>query len=87
LSHWDIVASYLDLPIFSEASIPLCFGLFLKFFEKIGDVAIQFAPAPGAGGVWAVARSVLEVGSLYRVYLVVDLAGEDGTRHFVNNRK
>ncbi|KAJ6179439.1 hypothetical protein N7519_009900 [Penicillium mononematosum] len=28
--------------------------------EKIGDVAIQFAPAPGAGGVWAVARSVLE---------------------------
>ncbi|OQE91830.1 hypothetical protein PENNAL_c0008G02558 [Penicillium nalgiovense] len=28
--------------------------------EKIGDVAIQFAPAPGSGGVWAVARSVLE---------------------------
>lgn len=35
LSHWDIVASYLDLPIFSEASIPLCFGLFLKFFNLI----------------------------------------------------
>jgi hypothetical protein len=34
--------------------------------EKIGDVAIQFAPTPGAGGVWAVARSALELGSLYR---------------------
>ncbi|CAG8890998.1 unnamed protein product [Penicillium egyptiacum] len=28
--------------------------------EKIGDVAIQFAPVAGAGGVWAVARSVLQ---------------------------
>jgi hypothetical protein len=38
----------------------------VNWAEKIGDVAIQFALAPGAGGVWAVARSVLEVGSLYR---------------------
>ena len=28
---------------------------------KFGDVEIQFVPAPSAGGVWAVARSVLEV--------------------------
>jgi hypothetical protein len=28
---------------------------------KIGDLAIQFSPSPGAG-VWAVARSILQVG-------------------------
>lgn len=40
----------------------------IEWVKKIGDVAIEFAPCPGHG-VWAVARSILEVGSSHAIIL------------------
>jgi hypothetical protein len=57
---WKVQIGGHDIPV-RQTTLQI-----VNWAEKIGDVAIQFAPAPGAGGVWAVARSVLEVGSLYR---------------------
>ena len=46
-----------------ERQVPIrqTVGGIVHWATKIGDVAIQFSPSPGAGA-WAVAKSILQVG-------------------------
>lgn len=79
---WKVRIGNHELPV-RETTVQI-----VHWAERIGDVAIQFAPAPGAGGVWTVAKSILQVGSLYQklktnTYTVSTIGG----RYFRQRKK